>query len=232
MGSSISSRKSIRRKNARGVQMRGSCMTNLWTNIRFGFRILRKDLGLTIVALLALTLGIGANTAIFTVVYGSLIAPMPYPNPNQLVMVWSKVNDNRNGVSAGDYLDWKNQSSVFQDLGAWNGSELQSFALWPSGNGADPHSDSRLQQYAGLAVHPGAGIFFRKREKSAKDHVAILTHSLWESRFGSDPHIIGQNIRLERPAIHGGWSSCRGATGSPGYSAVRSARFQARADQS
>ncbi len=106
-------------------------MTTLGRNIRFGFRILRKDLGFTIVALLALTLGIGANTAIFSVVYGALIAPMPYPNPNQLVMVWSKINDNRNGVSAGDYLDWKHQSRVFQDLSAWNGG---AFSLSISGH--------------------------------------------------------------------------------------------------
>ena len=170
-------------------------MTNLWTNIRFGFRILRKDLGLTIVALLALTLGIGANTAIFTVVYGSLIAPMPYPNPNQLVMVWSKVNDNRNGVSAGDYLDWKNQSSVFQDLGAWNGT---SFSLSLSGH--PEMVQTRVQtpgfnNMLGLPFILGRD-FLPEEGEVGKDHVAILTHSFWESRFGSDPHIVGQEIRL------------------------------------
>src|SRR5260221_5510648 len=102
-------------------------MTTLGRNIRFGFRILRKDLGFTIVALLALTLGIGANTAIFSVVYGALIAPMPYPNPDQLVMVWAKINDNRNGVSAGDYVDWQHQSRVVHDLSAWNGGAFSLF---------------------------------------------------------------------------------------------------------
>jgi putative ABC transport system permease protein len=170
-------------------------MTNLWANIRFGFRILRKDLGLTIVAVLALTLGIGANTAIFTVVYGSLIAPMPYPNPNQLVMVWSKVNGNRNGVSAGDYLDWKSQSSVFQELGAWNGS---SFSLSLSGH--PEMVQTRIQtpgfnNMLGLPFLLGRD-FLPEEGEVGKNHVAILTHSFWESRFGSDPHIIGQNIRL------------------------------------
>lgn len=170
-------------------------MTNLWTNIRFGFRILRKDLGLTIVALLALTLGIGANTAIFTVVYGALIAPMPYPNPNQLVMVWSKINGNRNGVSAGDYLDWKNQSSVFQDLGAWNGGN---FSLSLSGH--PEMVQTRIQtpgfnNMLGLPFILGRD-FLPEEGEVGKDHVAIFAHHFWETRFGSDPHIIGQSIRL------------------------------------
>ena len=96
-------------------------MTNLGRNIRFGLRLLGKNLGFTSVALLALTLGIGANTAIFSVVYATILSPMPYPNPDQLVVVWSKINGNRNSVSASDFLDWKQQSTIFQDLCAWTG---------------------------------------------------------------------------------------------------------------
>src|SRR4029077_9724445 len=70
-----------------GVSFGGSAMANLGRNLRFGFRLLGKDLGFTSVALLALALGIGANTAIFSVVYATLLAPMPYPNPNQIVVV-------------------------------------------------------------------------------------------------------------------------------------------------
>ena len=77
-------------------------MTNLARNIRFGLRLLVKNLGFTCVALLALTLGIGANTAIFSVVYATLLAPLPYPNPDQLVIVWSKVNGNRSGSDIGE----------------------------------------------------------------------------------------------------------------------------------
>src|SRR5207302_8077120 len=96
-------------------------MTSLVRNLRFGLRLLGRNLGFTSVALLALTLGIGANTAIFSVVYAALLSPLPYPNPDQLVMVWSKVNGHNNSVSAGDYLDWKRQNSVFQDMVAWSG---------------------------------------------------------------------------------------------------------------
>src|SRR5207244_13486118 len=96
-------------------------MNNFVRNVRFGLRLLLKNLAFTSVALLALILGIGANTAIFSVVYATLLSPMPYPNPDQLVIVWSKINGNRNGVSAGDFLDWKSQSTVFQSICAWTG---------------------------------------------------------------------------------------------------------------
>src|SRR5579863_9697286 len=170
-------------------------MSSLWRNIVFGFRILRKDLGFTIIALLALTLGIGANTAIFSVVYGALIAPMPYPNPDQLVMVWSHVNDNNNGVSAGDYLDWKRESRVFQDLGAWNGG---AFSLSISGH--PEMVQTRIQtpgfnNMMGLPFTLGRD-FLPEEGEVGKDKVTIMTHHFWESRFGSDPHIIGQQIRL------------------------------------
>src|SRR5216110_3749421 len=97
-------------------------MTSLVRNLRFGLRLLGRNLGFTSVALLALTLGIGANTAIFSVVYASLLSPLPYPNPDQLVMVWSdKANGPRNTVSVADYLEWKRQNTVFQDMVAWTG---------------------------------------------------------------------------------------------------------------
>src|SRR5512141_35369 len=96
-------------------------MKGIAQNLRFALRLLRKSPGFTAVAVLTLALGIGANTAIFSVVYATLLAPMPYPKPDQLVMVWSKVQAGRNGVSAGDYLDWKRQSTSFRDLNAWTG---------------------------------------------------------------------------------------------------------------
>src|SRR5437667_12605982 len=101
-------------------------MRNLVRNLSFGFRLLGKNLGFTSVALLALILGIGANTAIFSVVYATLLSPLPYPNADQLVIVWSKINGNRNGVSAGDFLDWKSQSTVFQSICAWTGRDFVS----------------------------------------------------------------------------------------------------------
>ena len=84
-------------------------MQTLIQNLRFSLRMLGRNPGLTITILLTVALGIGANTAIFTVDYATLLAPLPFPQPNQLVMVWQTIQGNRNGVAAGDYTDWKQQ---------------------------------------------------------------------------------------------------------------------------
>jgi len=170
-------------------------MMNLARNIRFGLRLLGKNLGFTCVALLALTLGIGANTAIFSVVYATLLAPLPYPNPDQLVIVWSKINGNRNGVSAGDFLDWKQQSTVFQDLCAWTGGNyslstsdhpemIQTRLTTPGFNNM-----VGTPFFLGRDILPEEGVVGR-------DRVVVMTHRLWVERFGSDHEIIGKPIRL------------------------------------
>ena len=87
-------------------------------NLRYSIRGLRRRPGMTAAILTTLMIGIGATTAIYTLVYAVLIAPLPYPNANQLVVVWSYVNSHRNGVSAGDFLDWQRQSTSFQQLTA------------------------------------------------------------------------------------------------------------------
>jgi predicted permease len=170
-------------------------MTNLWRNLRFGLRLLQKDLGFTCVALLALTLGIGANTAIFSVVYGALLSPLPYPHADQLVMVWSKVNGHTNWVSAGDYLDWKRQNSVFQDLVAWSEN---TFSLSVSGHPEPIQTRITSPGFfniQGIPLSLGRD-FVAEEGESGKNHVAIMTHRLWQERFGGDPQIIGHQVRV------------------------------------
>ncbi len=170
-------------------------MTNLARNIRFGLRLLAKNLGFTCVALLALTLGIGANTAIFSVVYATLLAPLPYPNPDQLVIVWSKINGNRNGVSAGDFLDWKQQSTVFQDLCAWTGGN---YSLSTSDHPELIQTRLTTPGFNNMVGTP----FFLGRDilteegVVGRDRVVVMTYRLWVERFGSDREIIGKPIRL------------------------------------
>jgi putative ABC transport system permease protein len=171
-------------------------MTNLLRDLRFGFRLLRKNPGFAAVAILALALGIGANTAIFSVIYSTLLEAMPYPQPNQIVMVWSKIRGGRNGVSAGDYLDWKQQSNSFQELSAWSG---ESFNL---------SSGKQPEQIVGRRISPGffSGTFgtppvigrdfLPEESEVGKDHELILTHKLWQERFGGAPNIIGQQVRV------------------------------------
>jgi putative ABC transport system permease protein len=85
---------------------------NLRQNLPYSLRMLMRKPGFTLVAVLTLALGVGATTAIFSVVYATLFESLPYPKPEQLVMVWSKVNQGRNSVSAGDYLEWKRRSTA------------------------------------------------------------------------------------------------------------------------
>src|SRR5258708_9687799 len=96
-------------------------MRTRWRDLLYGLRLLWKNPGFTSVAVLALALGIGANTAIFSVVYATLLAPLPYRQPDRIVIVWSKIKGDRNGVSAGDYLDWKRGSTSFESMAAWTG---------------------------------------------------------------------------------------------------------------
>src|SRR5579872_5136652 len=99
-------------------------MARLLCDFRFAFRLLRQNKGFAAIAILALALGVGPNTAIFSVIYATLLAPMPYPNPDQLVMVWSKIQGNRNGIAAGDFLDWQQQNKTFTDMCAWTGGNF------------------------------------------------------------------------------------------------------------
>src|SRR6478735_1760360 len=97
---------------------------NRWRDLQFGLRLLWKNPGFTTVAVVALAVGICANTAIFSVVYATLLAPLPYPEPDRIVMVWSKIQGFRNSTATADYLDWKAQSKAFQSLNAWSGRSV------------------------------------------------------------------------------------------------------------
>jgi putative ABC transport system permease protein len=169
-------------------------LTGLAKNLRYAGRLLRKSPGFTAVAVITLALGIGASTAIYSVIYAALLAPMPYPNPDQLVVVWSKPGDGRNVVSAGDFLEWKAQNTVFQDLNAWTGS---TFNLATS---------ERPEQIDGQVTTPGfytmMGVpfelgrdFLPEEGQPGKEHVVILAHSLWV-RMGARRDIVGQPIRM------------------------------------
>src|SRR5436190_15152641 len=112
-------------------------------NISYAFLTLFKNKGFTITAVLTLALGIGATTAIFSVVY-AVFEPMPYPKPDQLVMVWSKVRGDRNSVSGGDFLDWQQRNSSFQAIAAWSGASFN------VGTGDRPEQVSGSQRTPGF----------------------------------------------------------------------------------
>jgi putative ABC transport system permease protein len=163
-------------------------------NLRYSLRMLCKNPGLTAAVIATLMLGIGATTAIYTVVYAVLLAPLPYPEPNQLVMVWSKINGHDNGLSAGDFLDWREQNKSFQQLAAWTGG---SFNI---------ATQEQPEQLDGMRATPGwfsmqgmpflMGRDFRPEEGiPGGDHAVILTHKLW-NRLGANRAIVGQPMRI------------------------------------
>jgi putative ABC transport system permease protein len=175
--------------------------------------MLARNPGLTVTVLLTLAIGIGANTAIFTVDYATLLAPLPYPNPDQLVMVWSRIQDFHNGISAGDFLDWKQQSTVFQDLCALSGGSYNLATKdQPEYVNASLESATKHQMVGAPLL---MGRYFLPEEGVAgRDRVVILTYKLWR-KLGANPHIVGTTLRLndepytvvgveqEGPAAHG-----------------------------
>jgi len=164
-------------------------------NMRYAIRQLIKSPMFTLTAVLTLALGIGANTAIFTVVYGTLLAPMPYPQPNQLVMVWSKLRGHRNVSSAGDYTDWKNQNAVFSDLCAWTRGNF---------NLATKDQPEYVEgQFTSPGMYTMMGVkflygrdFLPEEGTLGKDHEVVLMNKLWK-RLGSDTKIVGKTITID-----------------------------------
>jgi putative ABC transport system permease protein len=172
-------------------------MRNISRDLRFGFRLLLRKPGFTLAALFALAIGIGANTAIYSIFYAQIIADFPYPHPEQLVVLWPSVGGRKNLVSAGDFLDWKQESKVFQVLGAVRGATFNlSLGDKPQQVQGDYLTPGFLDELIG--DRPFMGRYFSEEEGTpGKDRVVIITHKLWQSYFASDPNIIGKQIHLD-----------------------------------
>jgi len=171
-------------------------MRNRWRDLQFGLRLLRKNPGFTTVAVLALALGIGANTAIFSVVYATLLAPLPYDHPDRIVMIWSKVGGGRNVVSAGDFLDWQRQNTTLESVTAFTGSQMSlSISNHPEHVQAEPSTPGFLH-VLGQPFLLGRD-FLPEEGQVGKDHEVILTYKLWKNRFGADRNILGKQVRMD-----------------------------------
>jgi len=169
-------------------------LESLLRNSQFGLRMLRKTPGFTAVIVLTLALGTGVNTAIYTVDYATLLAPLPYPKPDRLVMVWSSLQGHRIRVSAADFIDWKRQNTVFQDLNAWSPDDFniatQDRPEFVQGMEATPGYYGML----GNSLFLGRNFLPREGEPG-REHVVILAHRLWQ-RLGANPKIVGQKLRI------------------------------------
>ena len=173
---------------------------SLLQDIRYGIRTLGKNPGFTAVAVLTLALGIGANTAIFSVVENVLLRPLPYPQPGNLVQIWNTYPPQapRAGLSPGDYADWRQQNASFSEMGGY-AHISQGFNLTGEG---EPQRVLGSYASAGLfpllGIHLAAGHYFVEEEdRAGSSPVVILSHHLWQSRFGGDPAVVGRTITLD-----------------------------------
>jgi putative ABC transport system permease protein len=172
-------------------------MPTFLKDLRYSLRTLRKMPGFAIVALLVLALGIGANTAIFSVVNSVVLRPLPYPGADRLALIWEtdlKDGIKREGPSSPNFLDWKEQSRSFEDM-----------ALLEVGTGTVT-GEGEPEQVVGLRVTTnfltmlgartvlGRGFTAAEGAGQARYPVAVLANGFWKRRFGSDPHVIGRTF--------------------------------------
>jgi putative ABC transport system permease protein len=163
-------------------------------NISFALRTLFKNKGFTITAVLTLALGIGATTAIFSVVY-AVFEPMPYPKPDQLVMVWARTPGGRNSVPAGDFLKWRRRNTSFQDMNAWTGVSFNVATEDRPEQIAGARCTAGFFAMRGLPLFLGRN-FLPEEGELGRDHVVILSNRAWSKYFNSNRDLIGKDIRM------------------------------------
>jgi len=175
-------------------------MDTLWQDLRHALRMLRKSPGFSVVAVLTLALGIGANTAIFSVVESVLLRPLPYADPASLVQVWNSYLPQFPQVpnSSGDFLDFRRQASSFSGMAAYIDIP-QGFNL--TGEGDPLRLEARLATsglFPLLGVNPVAGhTFTAEDDKAGGPREVVLSYGLWQSRFGANPSVVGHSIMLD-----------------------------------
>ncbi len=162
-------------------------LEEIWQDLRYGARMLLKNPGVTLVTLITLSLGIGANTAIFSIINGILLRPLPYKDPERLVMGFS--------FSSTNFIDLRNHNQVFEQVAAFGSQPLNL-----TGRG-DPELPGSVFASANLFSLLGVGalrgrLFLSEEEQSGNHRVVIISYGLWERRFGSDLKIVGQTITL------------------------------------
>ena len=182
--------------------MGSNLIKDLRQDLRYGLRVLIKNPGFTAIAVLTLALGIGANTAIFSVVNAVLLRPLPYKDSDRLVMVWEvdqKKGVNHVQVSAPNYVDWRDQNEVFEQMAA-------AFARPDTGvnltDGTNPEwvqaAVTTGNLFSVLGIQPALGrAFLPEEEKQGNNRVAILSDSLWRRHFNGDRSIVGKAITLD-----------------------------------
>jgi putative ABC transport system permease protein len=183
----------------------GENMQTFWQDLRFGARMLLKQLGFTLIATLTLALGIGANTAVFSVVNAVMLHPLPYQRPEQLVMLWERsmreTFPQPSPNSLALFLEWRERSDVFTDVAAYENAEISHRPRFFLTGGAEPeriagaYVSSNLFSLLGVKAELGR-TFTMEEEQPGREQVVILSDAFWQRRFGGNPDAIGKNLKL------------------------------------
>ncbi|MGA2150104.1 MAG: ABC transporter permease [Bryobacteraceae bacterium] len=179
-----------------GAGNKGGVLAGLGQDLRYGFRTLRKAPGFTVIAMLALALGIGANTAIFSVVNGVLLRPLAYPDPGRLLQIWESTSEFREAsVAYPNYLDWRRESRSFTDMGAYRSDDFNF-----TGAGEPEHLSAK---YVSGSLFPVLGVipmlgrnFLPEEDRQGGACAVMLSYGFWKGRFGGDPNILGKALTL------------------------------------
>jgi putative ABC transport system permease protein len=177
-----------------------SFVETLWQDLRFATRMLRKSPVFTAVAVLTLTLGIGATTAIFSVVDGVVLRRLPYRDPSRLVSVYedrSSTGFHRRQFTPANFADCKARTAIFEDVAAIDADRFYNL----TGNGGRPERLSAEgvthNLFSILGVHALVGrVFLPEEDTAGSEHVVLLSHRLWSSKFGGDRNVVGQRVLL------------------------------------
>jgi predicted permease len=175
-------------------------MQTLWQDLRYGARMLSKKPGFTLIAVITLALGIGANTAIFTVINGVLLRPLPYDAPDRVVMLWES-NPRRNIeqqlVAPPHLVEWRQQSRSFENIAYWTGTgEFNLVTAEGSEKANCAYVTSNL--FAALRVRPQLGRAFLPEEDQLEGpRVALLSYEYWQRRFAADPQVLGRTLTVD-----------------------------------
>src|SRR5262249_41478758 len=182
------------------IDLQGNWKEILWSDLGRAFRALLRNPGFTAVAVLTLGLGIGANSTIFSVVNSILLRPLPYPNPDRLVMLWEsspRRGFERERVSGPDFIDWREQNDVFENIG-FSSSLGEVNLVGPDGMDKVKCAFTLSSFFPVLGVNPVIGrTFLPDEDQREGNRVAIIGHELWQRRFAGDPGVLGRTLTTD-----------------------------------
>ena len=182
---------------------RKNVISDLWQDLRYGARLLRRNPGFTAIAVITLALGIGANTAIFSVVNGVLLRPLPYPQPDSLVMVYGislKATQDKTPLCQADFLDWKSQNQVFESLAAFSSNRFS----YTGGESPEQIEGAWVTAdfFSTIGVQPELGRGFLPDEDQPKTpQTVVISDNFWRRYLGSNPNVLDQQITLNARAF-------------------------------